>query len=62
MGRAALTTVLGVGLAAPLVVTVYAGTRHAHPGRAGDFTPVATENLLARLLPTTLLSTNMQTT
>ncbi|MFH9128519.1 YfhO family protein [Streptomyces griseoaurantiacus] len=53
VGRAALTTVLGVGLAAPLVVTVYAGTRHAHPGRAGDFTPVATENLLARLLPTT---------
>jgi hypothetical protein len=52
-GRAALTTVLGIGLAAPLVVTVYLGTRHAHPGRTTTFAPVGGEDLLARLLPTT---------
>jgi uncharacterized membrane protein YfhO len=52
-GRAALTTALGVGLAAPLVVVVYAGTRHAYPGRAGTFHPVDGTDLLARLLPTT---------
>ncbi|MDQ0785995.1 YfhO family protein [Streptomyces sp. B3I8] len=52
-GRAALTTALGVGLAAPLVVTVYIGTRHAYPGRTTTFEPVGGEDLLARLLPTT---------
>ncbi|WP_086798656.1 YfhO family protein [Streptomyces caniscabiei] len=52
-GRAALITVLGMGLAAPLVTVVYFGTRHAHPGRVRQFTPVPTEDLLARLLPGT---------
>jgi hypothetical protein len=52
-GRAGLTVALGMGLAAPLVTVVYFGTRHASPGRFRDFTPVATEDLLARLLPTT---------
>ena len=52
-GRAALTAALGVGLAAPLVTVVYFGTRHAYPGRLVRFRPVATEDLLARLLPTT---------
>ncbi|MEU0073003.1 YfhO family protein [Streptomyces sp. NPDC006332] len=52
-GRAALTVVLGMGLAAPLVSVIYFGTTHASPGRFKDFTPVATEDLLARLLPTT---------
>lgn len=52
-GRAGLTVALGVGLAAPLVAVVYFGTTHASPGRFRDFTPVATEDLLARLLPTT---------
>lgn len=52
-GRAAATVGLGVGLAAPLVLVVYSGTRHAYPGRAGHFAPVGTEDLLARLLPTT---------
>jgi hypothetical protein len=51
--RAARTVALGVGLSAPVTVTVYAGTRHAHPGRAGTFTPVAVEDLLTRLLPAT---------
>ncbi|WP_405608065.1 YfhO family protein [Streptomyces sp. NBC_00076] len=52
-GRAGLTVVLGIGLAAPLVTVVYFGTTHASPGRFKNFTPVATEDLLARLLPTT---------
>jgi uncharacterized membrane protein YfhO len=52
-GRAALTVALGVGLAAPLVTVVYFGTRHAYPGRVRQFAPVPTEDLLARLLPTT---------
>ncbi|MFF5473542.1 YfhO family protein [Streptomyces achromogenes] len=51
-GRAALTTALGVGLAAPLVLTVYFGTRHAYPGRVRAFAPVPAEDVLARLLPT----------
>ncbi|MCG7207812.1 YfhO family protein [Streptomyces arenae] len=53
VGRAAVTVGLGVGLAAPLVVVVYSGTKHAYPGREGHFAPVGTEDLLARLLPTT---------
>ncbi|MGI5453233.1 YfhO family protein [Streptomyces sp. CA-249302] len=53
VGRAALTVGLGVGLAAPLVTVVYFGTRHAYPGRVVDFSPVPTQDLLARLLPTT---------
>ncbi|MFJ8544724.1 YfhO family protein [Streptomyces sp. NPDC093586] len=52
-GRAAVTVALGVGLAAPLVTVVYFGTRHAYPGRVTHFSPVATQDLLARLLPTT---------
>ncbi|MGW7404066.1 YfhO family protein [Streptomyces sp. NPDC054833] len=52
-GRAGLTVALGVGLAAPLVTVVYFGTRHAYPGRVEQFVPVPTEDLLARLLPTT---------
>ncbi|WP_217144906.1 YfhO family protein [Streptomyces sp. AC627_RSS907] len=52
-GRAAVTVGLGVGLAAPLVTVIYFGTKHAYPGRVTHFAPVATEDLLARLLPTT---------
>lgn len=52
-GRAALVTVLGMGLAAPLVAVVYFGTRHSYPGRVRQFVPVPTEDLLARLLPGT---------
>ncbi|WP_256251863.1 YfhO family protein [Streptomyces sp. yr375] len=52
-GRAGATVALGMGLAAPLVTVVYFGTTHASPGRFKDFTPVATDDLLARLLPTT---------
>ncbi|MGJ5803948.1 YfhO family protein [Streptomyces europaeiscabiei] len=53
VGRAALVTVLGMGLAAPLVTVVYFGTRHSYPGRVRQFVPVPTEDLLARLLPGT---------
>ncbi|MFJ9817163.1 YfhO family protein [Streptomyces sp. NPDC101151] len=53
VGRAALTVALGVGLAAPLVTVIYFGTEHAYPGRVRQFAPVASEDLLARLLPTT---------
>ncbi|MEV6614188.1 YfhO family protein [Streptomyces sp. NPDC051051] len=52
-GRAALTAALGTGLAAPLVTVVYFGSVHASPGRFTGFTPVTTQDLLARLLPTT---------
>ncbi|KOV91118.1 YfhO family protein [Streptomyces sp. NRRL B-3648] len=52
-GRAALTTALGVGLAAPLVAVVYFGTRHAYPGRVRQFAPVPAQDLAARLLPAT---------
>ncbi|MFF4274016.1 YfhO family protein [Streptomyces sp. NPDC001536] len=52
-GRAVATVALGVGLAAPLVAVVYFGTEHAYPGRVVDFAPVPTQDLLARLLPTT---------
>ncbi|MEU6773913.1 YfhO family protein [Streptomyces sp. NPDC046759] len=52
-GRAALTVALGIGLAAPVVMVIYLGTRHAYPGRVQQFTPVAGQDLLARLLPAT---------
>ncbi|OYP18639.1 hypothetical protein CFC35_32545 [Streptomyces sp. FBKL.4005] len=52
-GRAALTTALGMGLAAPLVTVVYFGTTHAYPGRVRRFVPVPAEDLAARLLPAT---------
>ncbi|RPF32101.1 YfhO family protein [Streptomyces sp. TLI_185] len=52
-GRAAGTVALGVGLAAPLVTVVYFGTKHAYPGRVVQFEPVGTQDLLARVLPTT---------
>ncbi|MFH8772469.1 YfhO family protein [Streptomyces sp. NPDC017958] len=53
VGRAVVTVVLGVGLAAPLVTVVYFGTEHAYPGRVRQFAPVASEDVLARLLPAT---------
>ncbi|MFF4057903.1 YfhO family protein [Streptomyces sp. NPDC001668] len=52
-GRAVLTFALGMGLAAPLVTVVYFGSAHASEGRFTQFAPSGTEDLLARLLPTT---------
>ncbi|MEU3606960.1 YfhO family protein, partial [Streptomyces sp. NPDC035033] len=51
--RAAVTTVLGVGLAAPVLVPVLLSTRQAHPGVVRDFAPAGTADALARLLPAT---------
>ncbi|KAB1140712.1 YfhO family protein [Streptomyces luteolifulvus] len=52
-GRAAVTFALGTGLAAPLVMVVFFGARHASPGRFTQFAPVGGEDVLARLLPAT---------
>ncbi|MFG3038829.1 YfhO family protein [Streptomyces sp. NPDC048330] len=53
LGRGALTTALGVGLAAPVLVPVFLGSRHAHPGVVRDFAPADGTDVLARLLPAT---------
>ncbi|MFE3165153.1 YfhO family protein [Streptomyces sp. NPDC059224] len=53
VGRAAVVVGLGAGLAAPLVIVVYSGTRHAYPGREAHFAPVGADDLFARLLPAT---------
>ncbi|MER5311877.1 YfhO family protein [Streptomyces sp. NPDC002773] len=52
-GRAVLTTGLGVGLAAPVLVPVLLGSRHAHPGLVREFDPAPATDVLARLLPVT---------
>ncbi|MFF4170943.1 YfhO family protein [Streptomyces sp. NPDC001744] len=51
--RAAVTAVTGVGLAAPVLVPVLLGSRHAHPGLVREFAPAAGTDVLARLLPLT---------
>ncbi|WP_369144629.1 YfhO family protein [Streptomyces sp. R44] len=51
--RAAVTTALGVGLAAPVLIPVLLGSRHAYPGVVRDFAPAAGTDFLARLLPVT---------
>ncbi|MFD2009788.1 YfhO family protein [Streptomyces narbonensis] len=51
--RAALTTALGIGLAAPVLVPVFLGSRHAYPGVVREFDPAAGTDVLARLLPAT---------
>ncbi|MFJ7066575.1 YfhO family protein [Streptomyces sp. NPDC101115] len=51
--RGAVTVVLGVGLAAPVLVPVFLGTRYAHPGVVRDFVPAGGADLAARLMPAT---------
>ncbi|MEV6425505.1 YfhO family protein [Streptomyces sp. NPDC051662] len=51
--RAALTSALGMGLAAPVVLVIYFGTLHAYPGRDTVFSAVPWTDVLARLLPGT---------
>ncbi|MEK9520391.1 YfhO family protein [Streptomyces venezuelae] len=51
--RAGLTTVTGVALAAPVLVPVFLGSRHAHPGLVKEFDPAPAADVLARLLPVT---------
>ncbi|MER5966987.1 YfhO family protein [Streptomyces sp. NPDC002057] len=51
--RAAVTTGVGIALAAPVLVPVYLGSRHAHPGLVREFDPAPATDVLARLLPVT---------
>ncbi|WP_406058943.1 YfhO family protein [Streptomyces sp. NBC_01077] len=51
--RAALTTGIGIALAAPVLVPVFLGSRHAHPGLVREFDPAPATDVLARLLPVT---------
>ncbi|MFC8585192.1 YfhO family protein [Streptomyces sp. NPDC057217] len=56
--RAARGVLLGVGLAAPLVVVVFLGTKTADPTPEVAFVPVAWTEVLARLLPATASSSS----
>ncbi|MFI8827620.1 YfhO family protein [Streptomyces sp. NPDC053431] len=51
--RGALTVLVGVGLAAPVLVPVFLGTRQAFPGVVRDFVPADGPDLAARLMPAT---------
>ncbi|MFE7397359.1 YfhO family protein [Streptomyces sp. NPDC057557] len=51
--RAVRTVGVGVGLAAPVLIPVYLGTKHAYPGWDRTFAPAAWPDVLARLLPNT---------
>lgn len=53
LARAALTTVLGVALSAPVLLPLFLSSKQAYPGWFKPFEPVATGDLLARLLPAT---------
>ncbi|WP_315970983.1 YfhO family protein [Streptomyces buecherae] len=49
--RPLVTLLLGVGLAAPLVSVIYAGTGEAYPGRDTEFVAEPWQDVFARLLP-----------
>ncbi|MFG2403535.1 YfhO family protein [Streptomyces brevispora] len=51
--RAVRTVLLGIGLAAPVLLPVFLGTRHAYPGWTREFAPAAWPDVAARLLPAT---------
>ncbi|MET9801479.1 YfhO family protein [Streptomyces sp. NPDC006368] len=51
--RAAGTVLLGIGLAAPALVPVFLGSRHAHPGWTREFRPAGWAEVAARTLPAT---------
>ncbi|MFJ7068336.1 YfhO family protein [Streptomyces sp. NPDC101115] len=51
--RAARTVAIGIGLAAPLVVVIFFGTRTADPTPPTPFVPAAWADVLARFLPAT---------
>ncbi|MDD9382537.1 YfhO family protein [Streptomyces sp. ZAF1911] len=53
LARAALTTLLGVALSMPVLLPLFLSSKQAYPGWFKPFVPVATEDLLARLLPAT---------
>ncbi|MEU5435567.1 YfhO family protein [Streptomyces sp. NPDC020719] len=51
--RAGLSSALGIGLSAPVLFTVFLGTKHAYPGWSKEFAPVPWSDFLARWLPAT---------
>ncbi|MFK8910873.1 YfhO family protein, partial [Streptomyces sp. YS-3] len=53
LARAGWTTALGVALSAPVLFTVFLGTKHAYPGWSKEFEPVPWSDFLARWLPAT---------
>ncbi|MET7858329.1 YfhO family protein [Streptomyces sp. NPDC005318] len=53
LARAVGTVLLGVALAAPVLLPVYLGTKHAYPGWVRTFQPAPWPDVFARLLPTT---------
>ncbi|WP_234434070.1 YfhO family protein [Streptomyces sp. NRRL F-5126] len=53
VGRAAWRVVLGVALAAPVLLPVYLGTKHAYPGSAAVFSPSPWTDVAARVMPGT---------
>ncbi|WP_374982856.1 YfhO family protein [Streptomyces fradiae] len=53
LGRAVVTVLLGVGLAAPVLVPVFLGSRHAYPGWTRRFEAAEWADVAARVLPVT---------
>lgn len=53
VGRAAGTTVLGIALAAPVLLPLSLSSGQAYPGWVKEFRPVSWADLFARLLPAT---------
>ncbi|MEV6422949.1 YfhO family protein [Streptomyces sp. NPDC051662] len=53
LARATGTVLLGIGLAAPVLVPVFLGTRHASPGWTKEFVPVPWTQVFTRLFPAT---------
>ncbi|MDX3536636.1 YfhO family protein [Streptomyces sp. MB09-01] len=53
IGRAAGTTLLGIVLAAPVLVPLFLSSGRAYPGWVKEFRPVSWADLFARLLPAT---------
>ncbi|WP_406861337.1 YfhO family protein [Streptomyces sp. HUAS MG47] len=51
--RAVGTVALGVGLAAPVLLPVFLGSRHAYPGWTREFAAASVPDALARVLPAT---------
>ncbi|MEU9375590.1 YfhO family protein [Streptomyces sp. NPDC048255] len=53
VGRAAVATVLGIALAAPVLAPLFLSSGQAYPGWVKEFRPVSWADLFARLLPGT---------
>lgn len=53
LARAAGSVLLGIGLAAPVLIPVYLGTKHAYPGWDRTFQAADWPDVLARLFPGT---------